>query len=290
MSVRAGQRRAPGRSGRTPISLGLVALAMLLSAAEAAPSGPRPAAQQTLSAYGHLPLNFVANLGQTDPRAAFVAHGRGYTLFVSPTETVFVAQSPAPPGQALASRLRALRGPAASGDRGLEGSARCGRPHALARCGCVGGHDRRGADIERQLSHRQRSIEVAHQCPRVRPGAVPRRLPWRRPRLLRQRAPVRVRLRRRGRCRSARDPARLRRRLARESEARRPTSTPTAIWSFAPPTATCACEGRSPTRRSTASAIRWRPAMLCARRRRPAWRLGPRSVSTSRRTTRAGRW
>jgi hypothetical protein len=37
-----------------------------------------------------LPWSFEPNLGQTDPRVKFLARGRGMTLFVTPTETVFL--------------------------------------------------------------------------------------------------------------------------------------------------------------------------------------------------------
>ena len=36
-----------------------------------------------------LPLVFEANGGRTDPRARFISHGEGYTLFVTPTESVW---------------------------------------------------------------------------------------------------------------------------------------------------------------------------------------------------------
>lgn len=43
---------------------------------------------QAAEAYGHLPLSFEANQGQTDPRVKFVARGGGYTLFLTGAETV----------------------------------------------------------------------------------------------------------------------------------------------------------------------------------------------------------
>ena len=39
-------------------------------------------------AWGQLPLVFEENLGQTDPAVRFLARGRGYTLFLTPEETV----------------------------------------------------------------------------------------------------------------------------------------------------------------------------------------------------------
>src|SRR5436190_7559219 len=41
-------------------------------------------------AYGKLPMMFQANAGQTDARVKFTAHGPGYSLFLTPTEAVFV--------------------------------------------------------------------------------------------------------------------------------------------------------------------------------------------------------
>src|SRR5262245_40675688 len=102
---------------RTSIPLALLIVVMSLFAVEAAPSGaaqpgraapPANDSKSAVSAYGQLPLSFVANAGQTDPRAAFVAAGRGYTLFVGPAERVFVARPPARDARGPA-RLRAGR-------------------------------------------------------------------------------------------------------------------------------------------------------------------------------------
>ena len=50
---------------------------------------PAPATQARLSAaYGQLPLSFEANRGQTDSRVNFLAHGAGYSLFLTPTKAV----------------------------------------------------------------------------------------------------------------------------------------------------------------------------------------------------------
>lgn len=40
--------------------------------------------------YGRLPMMFQANAGQTDERVKFMARGAGYSLFLTPTESVFV--------------------------------------------------------------------------------------------------------------------------------------------------------------------------------------------------------
>src|SRR5438105_1085347 len=41
-----------------------------------------------LEAYGQTPLAFEANQGQTDPQVQFLSRGSGYTLFLTPTESV----------------------------------------------------------------------------------------------------------------------------------------------------------------------------------------------------------
>ena len=45
-------------------------------------------AQELEKGYGALPMSFEPNVGQCDERVAFVARGRGYTVFVTPEETV----------------------------------------------------------------------------------------------------------------------------------------------------------------------------------------------------------
>lgn len=44
----------------------------------------------TRAAYGKLPLSFEANHGQTNPEVKFLSRGQGYTLFLTPTESVLV--------------------------------------------------------------------------------------------------------------------------------------------------------------------------------------------------------
>jgi hypothetical protein len=59
------------------------------------PPKPEEVTQVRVSeAYGKLPLHFEANQGQTDQQVQFLARGRGYTLFLTPTEAVLALQKP----------------------------------------------------------------------------------------------------------------------------------------------------------------------------------------------------
>lgn len=51
-------------------------------------------------ALGHLPMSFEANHGQVDPRVKYVARGKGYSLFLTPTETVLALQPGSAPPRA----------------------------------------------------------------------------------------------------------------------------------------------------------------------------------------------
>ncbi|HEV8306236.1 MAG TPA: SBBP repeat-containing protein, partial [Methylomirabilota bacterium] len=80
------------------------------------PSAPDSSASRVgiVEGYGRLPLAFEANRGQTDPRVDFLARGRGYTLFLTPTEAVLVLK--ATPGRsrpASPAEGDAVLGPAA---------------------------------------------------------------------------------------------------------------------------------------------------------------------------------
>jgi hypothetical protein len=64
-------------------------------------------AQELAEGYGALPLSFEPNVGQTDERVAFLARARGYTVFVTPEETVLSlggASERAEPGPVAAAR------------------------------------------------------------------------------------------------------------------------------------------------------------------------------------------
>ena len=52
--------------------------------------GRAPAAAASVHAYGSVPLHFEPNWGQTDPAVRFVTHGSGYSLSLTPTESVLV--------------------------------------------------------------------------------------------------------------------------------------------------------------------------------------------------------
>ncbi len=55
-------------------------------------ASPAAAAKLQVS-YSHLPLSFEANQGQTDERVDFLARGRGYTVFLTPTEAVLALRN-----------------------------------------------------------------------------------------------------------------------------------------------------------------------------------------------------
>src|SRR5580704_8518134 len=50
-------------------------------------------------AYGDLPLSFEANRGQADSQVKYMARGRGYTLFLTPKETVLALRHALPAKQ-----------------------------------------------------------------------------------------------------------------------------------------------------------------------------------------------
>lgn len=64
--------------------------AIAASSLKSAVQGPNMAIAQArfLSSYGKLPLTFERNLGQSDSRVRFLAHGNGYALFLTGQEAV----------------------------------------------------------------------------------------------------------------------------------------------------------------------------------------------------------
>jgi hypothetical protein len=80
------------------------------------PTRADDAHMRVLEAYGKLPMRFEANAGQTDGEVKFLSRGNGYSVFLTPTETVFsfadfVQQKG---GNALARRTSAVAEPAAA--------------------------------------------------------------------------------------------------------------------------------------------------------------------------------
>ena len=87
---------------------GLVAAASVVLAASAQPSHGSITVQETLlqskpaqntiqivQNYGHLPLRFEANQGQTDKPVRFVSHGNGYALYLTNREAVLALRKKA---------------------------------------------------------------------------------------------------------------------------------------------------------------------------------------------------
>jgi len=54
------------------------------------PAAKLGASPALVPSFGQLPLQFEANQGQTDAQVKFLARGRGYTMFLTPTEAVLV--------------------------------------------------------------------------------------------------------------------------------------------------------------------------------------------------------
>jgi hypothetical protein len=49
---------------------------------------PEGARHKLVETYGKLPLAFEGNQGQADPRVKFLSRGKGYSLYLTPTEAV----------------------------------------------------------------------------------------------------------------------------------------------------------------------------------------------------------
>jgi hypothetical protein len=73
----------------------LAVLAVHLQAASVDRAAP---SRQVAANYGKLPLSFEPNQGQTDARVQFLAHGAGYTIFLSPTSATFALRRKATAG------------------------------------------------------------------------------------------------------------------------------------------------------------------------------------------------
>src|SRR5262249_1181134 len=104
--------------------------------------------ERVAAAYGKLPLAFEANRGQSGEPVKFVSRASGYTLLLTPTETVLSMTDRRSPV-----RFKLL----GANPRGAGGG-----PGRTAR--------------QEQLLHRQRSQEVAHQYSAICQGAVSERI------------------------------------------------------------------------------------------------------------------
>src|SRR3989449_7624507 len=90
------------------VGLVVMAFTVLPGADKAMADNAAPVAKtQVQEAYGKLPLSFEANRGQTDGRVKFLSRGRGYTLFLTPTEAVLALRHPTK-SQQTALRIRLI--------------------------------------------------------------------------------------------------------------------------------------------------------------------------------------
>jgi hypothetical protein len=78
-----------------------------------------PAALQTVA--DNLPLRFERNLGQTDEQVRFLSRGRGYNLYLTATEAVFVSGLRGPSGEADGSAVLRMQIVGASPDARVTG-------------------------------------------------------------------------------------------------------------------------------------------------------------------------
>ncbi|MGA7219434.1 MAG: SBBP repeat-containing protein [Candidatus Sulfotelmatobacter sp.] len=74
------------------LSAVVVCALLLTSAAVLFAARAVPARNAVVESYGHLPLSFEANRGQTDAQVKFISRGPGYTLFLTGNEAVFSLQ------------------------------------------------------------------------------------------------------------------------------------------------------------------------------------------------------
>lgn len=91
------------------VLFGLAAATLLAGARD---SSPRPARPAQAVPYEKLPLVFAVNLGQTDSRVRFLAHGRGYSVFATAEEIVLALhrrEAPAGGGQAVRTAVLRLK-------------------------------------------------------------------------------------------------------------------------------------------------------------------------------------
>lgn len=68
----------------------VMGVASSATASVSSPTVPTPTQQAVTATMMGMPLSFEANQGQVDPSVNFIARGSGYTLFLTPTESVMV--------------------------------------------------------------------------------------------------------------------------------------------------------------------------------------------------------
>ncbi len=102
--------RGGGNKVQMIVVLMLLGLLGFSASSATAATGAKPsliataAPQKPLVEYASLPLSFVPNVGQTDPRVKFLARGKGYTLFLTSDEAVLELE----PGTSLSTRNSAV--------------------------------------------------------------------------------------------------------------------------------------------------------------------------------------
>src|SRR5262249_4875799 len=91
--------RAGAQAPQLLVEGGAAGTPALPQAAPTASPAPAPRAptdpEQLRQSYDRLPLSFEANAGQADPAVRFLAHGRVYSLALTPQEAVFQLPAPA---------------------------------------------------------------------------------------------------------------------------------------------------------------------------------------------------
>ena len=75
------------------LTLNIFPAAMLWADSPKASVPPPRSMADAQATYGHLPLSFEANQGQTDPQVKFLSRGQGYNLFLTSTEAVLTLTS-----------------------------------------------------------------------------------------------------------------------------------------------------------------------------------------------------
>src|SRR3989442_11673669 len=79
------------------ITLGLAVSPMLMRPAPRTPGKQLPAVSPSLNnQYGKIPLSFEPNVGQSDAQVQYIARANGYSLFLTPRETVLLLKYDSP--------------------------------------------------------------------------------------------------------------------------------------------------------------------------------------------------